>query len=92
VPLASLRPDDLIRLAQQMATKYPLLFALAGAVSLVAYVSLILVPVCGSYGRVWEKIAAGFLSLYLLAVLVGAGALVGVLIFYQSPEIKNALP
>ena len=33
--------------------------ARAGLVSLVAFVALILVPALGSYGRIWEKAAAG---------------------------------
>ena len=38
-----------------------------------AFVGLILVPALGSYGRPWEKVAAGFLSLFVLAALVIAG-------------------
>ena len=49
----------------------------AGAATLVAYAMFILVPAVGSYGRVWEKIAAGFLSLFILAALVGIGIGIG---------------
>ncbi|MFL5780322.1 MAG: hypothetical protein ACJ760_03325 [Thermoleophilaceae bacterium] len=49
----------------------------AGAATLVAYGMFILVPAVGSYGRVWEKIAAGFLSLFILAALVGIGVGIG---------------
>ena len=49
----------------------------AGAATLVAYAMFILVPAVGSYGRVWEKIAAGFLSLFILAALVGVGVGIG---------------
>ena len=57
---------------------------LAGAVTLVAYAVFILVPAWGSYGRLWEKIAASFLSLFILAALVavGVGAGTGVLYLY----------
>jgi hypothetical protein len=57
---------------------------LAGAVTLVAYAVFILVPAWGSYGRAWEKIAASFLSLFILAALVavGVGAGTGVLYLY----------
>jgi hypothetical protein len=49
----------------------------AGAATLVAYAMFILVPAVGSYGRAWEKVAAGFLSLFILAALVGIGTGIG---------------
>jgi hypothetical protein len=49
----------------------------AGAATGVAYAVFILVPVVGSYGRAWEKVAAGFLSLFILAALVGIGVGIG---------------
>ena len=49
----------------------------AGAATLVAYAVFIFVPAVASYGRVWEKIAAGFLSLFILAALVGTGVGLG---------------
>lgn len=47
---------------------------------LVAFVALIVRPAWGSYSRGWERVAAAFLSLYVLLALlgVGAGASVGV--------------
>jgi hypothetical protein len=45
----------------------------AGLVSLVLFAALILVPAWSSYSRVWERLAATVLSLYVLAVLVGIG-------------------
>ena len=54
----------------------------AGAATLVAYAMFILVPAVGSYGRVWEKIAAGFLSLFILVSLVGLGIGIGVGVLY----------
>ena len=47
----------------------------AGVFGFALYVGLILVPVWGSYSRMWERLAATVLSLYVLAVLVGAGVL-----------------
>ena len=52
-------------------------YLVAGAcilVSLGAYVSLILVPAWTSYSRVWERVAAAFLSLYVLLAFIGVGA------------------
>ena len=55
---------------------------LAGAVTLVAYGLFIVAPAWGSYGRLWEKIAASFLTLFILAALVGIGVGVGAGIIY----------
>ena len=44
-----------------------------GALALAAYVALIFVPAVTSYSRWWERIGAGFLSLYVLAAFVMAG-------------------
>jgi hypothetical protein len=46
----------------------------AGVFALALYAGLILVPAWTSYTRLWERLAAGVLSLYVLAVLVGVGA------------------
>ena len=48
-----------------------LLYGVAGAVCLVVFATLILSPALSAYGRVWEKAAAGFLSLFVLAALIG---------------------
>jgi hypothetical protein len=55
---------------------------LAGTVTLIAYAVFILVPAWGSYGRLWEKVAASFLSLFILAALVGVGIGVGAGVVY----------
>ena len=44
-----------------------------GVLGLVAFVGLILVPAWGSYTRLWQRLAASFLSLYVLAALLGIG-------------------
>jgi hypothetical protein len=51
----------------------------AGLVSLGLFAGLILVPVWSSYSRMWERLAATVLSLYVFAVLLGVGV-VGALI------------
>ncbi len=58
-----------------------LVAACAGVLGLAAYVGLILVPAWSSYTRIWERLAAAVLSLYVLAALLGIGALVGYAIF-----------
>jgi uncharacterized membrane protein len=68
-----------------------LLFGAAGLVSLVAFVTLILVPALSSYGRVWEKAAAGFLSLFVLVALVVVGVVIGLAVVYYYNDIVNLL-
>jgi hypothetical protein len=57
--------------------------ALAGALAVACYVALILMPAMRCYGRVWEKMAAGVLTLYVLGTLVGIGAAIGFLIVWS---------
>jgi hypothetical protein len=45
----------------------------AGVFGLALYAGLILRPAWSSYSRMWERLAATVLSLYVLAVLVGIG-------------------
>ena len=45
----------------------------AAAFTLALYAGLILAPAWSSYSRLWERLAAAVLSLYVLAVLVGVG-------------------
>ena len=53
-----------------------------GIVALTGYVGLIVVPAWTSYGRWWERIAASFLTLFILATLLGIGIGLGALIVY----------
>ena len=55
-----------------------LALGVASVVTFAGYCWFILVPAVGSYGRVWEKVAAGFLTLFILAALVGIGVGIGV--------------
>ena len=45
----------------------------SAAVALALYAGLILRPAWTAYSRLWERVAAAVLSLYVLAVFVGAG-------------------
>ncbi len=47
--------------------------ACAGVFSLAAFTAWILVPAWTAYSRAWERVAAVFLSLYVLAAFVGIG-------------------
>jgi len=66
-----------------------LLFGAAGLIALVAFVGLILVPAVGAYGRLWEKAAAGVLSLFVLAALVVVGVVAGLLIVWQYNDLAQ---
>lgn len=54
----------------------------AGVFSFALFVGLILWPALSSYARIWERLAAGVLSLYVLGVLVGIGVLAGLAVVY----------
>jgi hypothetical protein len=66
-----------------------LLFGAAGLVCLLVFVTLILQPALSSYSRIWEKAAAGFLSLFVLAALIVGGVVIGLVIVYYWPEISE---
>ena len=51
--------------------------AFAGVFSLAAYAAWVLVPAWTSYSRGWQRVAAAFLSLYVLAAMVGLGIVAG---------------
>jgi len=72
----------------KIGTEY-LLFGGAGAISLLAFTALILVPAIGSFGRGWEKATAALLSLLILAALVAIGVAVGIVIVYYWDEITG---
>lgn len=78
----------MIQAAFGLAPEY-VLFGLAGAVTLAAYVGLILVPAVNSFGRAWEKAAAGVLSLFVLVTLVLAGFAVGALVVRYYNDITG---
>jgi hypothetical protein len=71
-----------------LGTEY-YLFGGAAVISLAAFVGLILVPALGSYGRTWEKFAAGFLSLFVLVALVLIGVAIGLVVFYEWDGIVD---
>ena len=50
-----------------------LIGAFAGVFSVAAYAAWVLVPAWSSYSRAWQRAAAAFLSLYVLAAMVGLG-------------------
>jgi len=61
-----------------------LLIVCAAVFGLAAFVGLIVAPAWGAYSRAWERVAAAFLSLYVLAALVGIGAVGALVAIYVT--------
>lgn len=61
--------------------------AVAGLVTVVAWVALILVPAWASYSKLWERAVATVLSVYVLAAFVLAGAGVGGLFLWYFDQL-----
>lgn len=59
-----------------------IVIALAGALVLACYIALIVMPAIRCYGRLWEKVAASFLTLFVLATLLGIGTAVGLAVVW----------
>lgn len=66
-----------------------LLYGIAGVLCLAVFVTLILSPALSAYGRIWEKAAAGFLSLFVLAALIIGGVVIGLAIVYYYTDIVD---
>ena len=56
--------------------------ACAGVFSLAAFTAWVLVPAWSAYSRAWERAAALFLALYVLAAFVGIGIAAGAAVIY----------
>jgi hypothetical protein len=63
-----------------------LTLALAAGVLGAGYLSLIVAPAWQCYGRLWEKVAASFLTLFILATLVGVGMAIGLAVVWTYDQ------
>jgi len=61
--------------------------ATCGVFGLAAYAGFILVPAWQAYSRLWERVAAAFLSLYVLVAFVGLGVAGGAAIIWFYDRI-----
>ncbi len=68
------------------------LFSAAGFISLTAFVGLILVPAMSSFGRWPEKMAAGFLSLFIFGILITIGVVGGLAYVFYSQDVTGIFP
>ncbi len=64
-----------------------LIAAVVGVFSVALWAAFVLVPAVTSYARVWQRIVAGFLSLYVLAAFAMVGAGIGIAAFYYYDEL-----
>lgn len=60
--------------------------ALASGVVLSCWLALIAAPAWRCYGRVWEKLAASFLTVFILGTLLGIGAAVGLALVWTYDQ------
>jgi hypothetical protein len=60
-----------------------------GVVALIAFLIFIAQPAWASYGRLWERAAAGFLSVYIGATLLGVGVAAGIGVFALYVEFVS---
>jgi hypothetical protein len=59
----------------------------AAGISVIAWALLVLVPAWTSYSRVWERLAATVLSLYILGAFALAGSGLGAAILWYYDEL-----
>jgi ABC-type phosphate/phosphonate transport system permease subunit len=64
-------------------TTTELAVAVAAGIVGAGYIAFILLPAIGAYARIWEKVFAGVLSLFILATLVGMGGALGLAIVWS---------
>lgn len=69
-----------------------LFFGAAFLISLIAFVFLIFIPALKSFGRWPEKMAAGFLSLFIFGALVTIGVVGGMAYVFFSSDVSGILP
>ena len=67
-------------------TTTELSIAVAAGIVGAGYIAFILMPAIAVYGRLWERTAAGFLTLFILATLLGIGASLGLLIVWSYDQ------
>jgi len=64
-----------------------LIAAFVGVTSVGLWAWLVLVPAYSAYARWWERVAVVLMSAYVLAAMLGAGALVGALFLWYYDRI-----
>jgi hypothetical protein len=60
--------------------------ALAAGIVVSCWLALIAAPAWRCYGRLWEKLAAAFLTLFILGTMLGAGAGIGLAVVWTYDQ------
>ena len=63
-------------------TTTELTIALASGLVVASYAGLIVIPAWRCYGRLWERVAASFMTLFILATLLGIGTAIGLAVVW----------
>jgi hypothetical protein len=63
-----------------------IVLGLAAGLTGAGYIAFILAPAWEAYDRLWERLAASFLTLFMLASLLGAGAGIGLAIVWSYDQ------
>lgn len=69
-----------------------LFFGGALLVSLLAFIFLIFIPAMKSFGRWPERVAAGFLSIFIFGTLITIGVVGGMAYVFFSNDVSGILP
>ena len=56
--------------------------ALAAGLVIACYVALMLIPAWRCYGRLWERLAASVMTLFILATVLGIGVVIGLAVVW----------
>ena len=67
-------------------TSTQIAIALAAGVVASCWLVLLAAPAWRCYGRLWEKLAAGFLTLFILGTLLGIGAGIGLAVVWTYDQ------
>jgi len=73
-----------------LTVTYIILIA-AGLIGFGSFAVLIFAPAWTAYGRTWERFAAAFLSVFVLAAFAGAGVGIGLVLLYYWDQILDLL-
>ena len=67
-------------------TSTQIAIALAAGIVASCWLVLLAAPAWRCYGRLWEKLAAGFLTLFILGTLLGIGAGIGLAVVWSYDQ------
>jgi hypothetical protein len=63
----------------------------AGLIGFSCFAVLIFAPAWTAYGRTWERIAAAFLSVFVLAAFAGTGVVIGLALLWNWDQVLDFL-